>query len=76
MEGITEGMFTPRSEPEVDEEGENKSNFPPMSVLKMIALQTVKEIGHGEISRTAGPPKMKRPMECNRLESGPPTKVW
>lgn len=75
MLGTTESMFAPRPEEELVEETSKQKNFMPMSVLKMIAQQKEKEIGCGDISRNAGPPKMKRPMETNRLETGPPLKV-
>ena len=76
MLGTTESMFAPRPETLFEEESQEKNNFPPLSVLKMIALQSEKAIGCGDIARNAGPPKMKRPMETNRLDCGPPTKVF
>ena len=66
MLGTTETVFEhkPSDEPE-------RSRVAPMSVLKLQA-SAKEQASSGELSRNAGPPKIKRPMETNRLEHGPP----
>jgi len=66
MLGITETVFEPRP-PEPD----NQINKIPLSILRLEASERV-DLPGTEIARNAGPPKVKRPMETNRLESGPP----
>ncbi len=71
MLGITETVFAPKPpEPETN----NKTRSTPMNILRLEADHGHKYINTsvGEIARNAGPPKMKRPMETNRLETGPP----
>jgi hypoxia-inducible factor 1 alpha len=67
MLGITETIFNPKpADP-------NKSGTQiPMSILKMEHAGQKPRLPVGDLARNAGPPKMKRPMETNRLETGPP----
>ena len=66
--GITETVFTPRSEVE-------PGPIPvPLSALKQQIIAEQKPILlEGEVGKC--PPKIKRAKETNRLETGPPTKI-
>ena len=66
MLGITETVFEPRPA-----EPDNQNNKIPLSILRLEASEKV-DLPGTEIARNAGPPKVKRAMETNRLESGPP----
>ena len=66
MLGITETVFEPRPA-----EPEKQDNKIPLSILRLEASEKV-DLPGTEVARNAGPPKVKRPMETNRLESGPP----
>jgi len=68
MLGTTESVFAPNPD-----ESKSKVNGPlPMFILKQLAQQNSHRLPGKDIERNAGPPKMKRPMETNRLETGPP----
>ena len=73
MLGITESVFNPKPEDENDEDDKKARNIP-MSILRLQASQKSQERPGCDVARNAGPPKMKRPMETNRLETGPPSK--
>lgn len=70
MLGITESVFCANPDFKLDAEETNPHQLP-MHILRLQAnnknLPSV-----GDIARNAGPPKIKRPMETNRLETGPP----
>nr|WNN25273.1 hypoxia-inducible factor 1 [Terebellides stroemii] len=70
MLGITESVFAP-CPPDVKMDPPSIKNNTPPSILRLQTSQ--KQIPSvGEIARNPGPPKTKRPMEMNRMETGPP----
>eukprot|EP00914_Ancora_sagittata_P033881 GHVO01068457.1.p1 GENE.GHVO01068457.1~~GHVO01068457.1.p1 ORF type:complete len:762 (-),score=117.54 GHVO01068457.1:444-2465(-) len=70
MLGITESMFCPNPDVKPDE-STNQQHLLPLNILRLQSNnKNIPSVG--EIARNAGPPKMKRPMETNRLETGPP----
>ena len=73
MLGITESVFNTKPKDDDEEEEKNTKSIP-MSILRLQASQKYQERPGCDIARNAGPPKMKRPMETNRLETGPPKK--
>jgi len=73
MIGITESVFEPRP-PEMKED-QNTQKKTPLSILRLQA-SSQQQVQGGEVARTAGPPKMKKPRETNRLETGPPEGLW
>ena len=66
MMGITETVFAPKP----PKDNKDEPNTIPMSILKQ--MKPLQNFPESNLVRNAGPPKIKRPMETNRLESGPP----
>jgi len=69
MMGSTETVFAPKPK----EMCAPEPNITPMSILKQQQQQLSTSLPSSNVERNAGPPKIKRPMETNRLETGPPT---
>nr|WNN25264.1 hypoxia-inducible factor 1 [Palola sp.] len=67
MLGITETIFNPKPA-----DTTKATTQTPVSILKMEHAGLKPRLPVGDLARNAGPPKMKRPMETNRLETGPP----
>ena len=70
MLGATESIFAPKP----DQGKSDNKHLLPMSILKQQTEQK-RYMPEGNVARNAGPPKTKRPMETNRLETGPPKKM-
>jgi len=68
MMGATETVFAPKPK----EMCAPEPNITPMVILKQQQQQLAVPVPSSNVERNAGPPKMKRPMETNRLETGPP----
>ena len=66
--GATETVFAPKPK----EMCAPEPNITPMSILKQQQQQLSTSLPSSNVERNAGPPKIKRPMETNRLETGPP----
>jgi hypothetical protein len=69
MLGITESVFCPNPDAKADN---NQPHQVPLHILRLQANNKNNMPSVGDIARNAGPPKIKRPMETNRLETGPP----
>ena len=69
MLGITESVFCPNPELKAEESSDQQHQIP-MNILRLQNNKNMPSVG--DIARNAGPPKIKRPMETNRLETGPP----
>ena len=67
MLGTTETIFNTLPE------DTNQNSLTPMSILKN-QVKNAQFMPGSDVARNAGPPKMKKPMETNRLETGPPSK--
>ena len=70
MLGITEQIFNLKS-PSDDSENTGGRMPTPLSALRQQATQQ-QTIMPTDQARYAGTPKLKRPVETNRLETGPP----